>query len=56
MTVKILVKEGLSMRGHLTMVSRETMAKILSAPVTKYDAKKAEKEARKNLRRQGLKV
>lgn len=41
-------------RGHVTIVSPATMAKIVATPKIKYDAKKAAKEARKKLRKQGV--
>lgn len=43
-------------RGHITIVSKEVMAKILSSPKVKYDAKKAEKTAKRKLRKQGLRL
>lgn len=43
-------------KKNATIVSRKTMEKIISTPIIKYDAAKAEKQARKNLRKQGLKV
>ena len=45
-----------STKKNATIVSRKTMEKIISVPTVKYDAVKAEKQARKNLREQGLKV
>lgn len=45
-----------STRNNITFLSPLTMEKLLSTPVKKYNARKAIKKARKNLRRQGLKV
>ena len=45
------------MRGVVVMalVSRSTMRKILSSKFEKVDERKAAKEAKKNLKRQGFK-
>lgn len=43
-------------RGSIVYVSREIMESIINGPKEKYDAKKASREAKKNLRKQGLKI
>lgn len=43
-------------RGHVTILSRSEMIRLIETKPQKYDAKKAAKEARKELRKQGLKV
>lgn len=47
---------GISMniKPRITIVSPKTIARILSTPTRKYDAKRAVKEARKKMRKQGL--
>lgn len=48
--------ENISQKNSIVHVSGELMAEILFGNKEKYDAKKAEKEARKKLRKQGLRV
>lgn len=43
-------------KRQITILSRTEMIRLLETKHLKYDAKKAAKEARKNLRKQGLKV
>ena len=40
--------------GDLIIVSHDVMEQICSTPKKKYDAKKAAKEAKKELRKQGF--
>lgn len=41
---------------YVTILSQSQLRQIISAPKIPYDAKIAVKEARKNLRKQGLKI
>ena len=42
--------------SHMVYVSKEVMADIMSGSKEKYDAKRSSREARKQLRKQGLRV
>lgn len=55
MTGGVLMRSSAT-RGNLIIVSRRAMEIISSTPKRKYDAKKAAKEAKKELRKQGLKL
>lgn len=42
--------------GRFSVIDKAIMAKILAQPAVKYDAKKEAKKARRQLRKQGLKL
>lgn len=60
--VVICIEEGGPMSigrkniGRFSVIEKATMANILAQPAVKYDAKKEAKKARRQLRKQGLKL